>query len=78
MRVVERSLKHALVFGLYAPDTAQIGFARAITDRATFAYLGDVFVLVEWRRRGLGAWLVECVMGHPDLQGLRNWFLLTA
>ncbi len=75
--VVERSLTHALVFGLYAPDAAQIGFARAITDRATFAYLGDVFVLVDWRRRGFGAWLVECVMGHPDLQGLRQWFLLT-
>lgn len=75
--VVTRGIEHSLNFGLYAPDGAQIGFARAITDRATFAYLGDVFVLEKWRGRGLGLWLVECVLAHPDLQGLRRWMLVT-
>lgn len=74
--VVERSIRHSLPFGLYE-GAAQIGFARAITDRATFAYLADVFVIDERRGRGLGVWLVETVMAHPDLQGLRRWVLLT-
>jgi N-acetylglutamate synthase-like GNAT family acetyltransferase len=55
----------------------QIGFARVISDRATIAYLGDVFVLAEYRGRGLSKWLMKCVMSHPDLQGLRRWILLT-
>jgi ribosomal protein S18 acetylase RimI-like enzyme len=55
----------------------QIGFARVITDRATYAYLADVFVLEERRGQGLGVWLMECVMAHPDLQGLRRWSLVT-
>jgi GNAT superfamily N-acetyltransferase len=76
--VVERSIAGSLPFGLYAPDGAQAGFARVVTDRAVFAYLGDVFVLPEHRGRGLGAWLVECAVGHPELRGLRRWFLATA
>jgi GNAT superfamily N-acetyltransferase len=55
----------------------QIGFARVISDYATIAYLGDVFVLAEYRGRGLGKWLVECVLSHPQLQGLRRWILAT-
>jgi GNAT superfamily N-acetyltransferase len=55
----------------------QIGFARVITDRATFAYLGDVFVLEEFRGRGFSKWLMQVVIDHPDLQGLRRWVLLT-
>jgi GNAT superfamily N-acetyltransferase len=73
----ERSLEHALNFGLYAPDGATAGFARVVTDRATVAYLGDVFVLESQRGRGLSKWLMACITSHPDLQGLRRWILLT-
>jgi GNAT superfamily N-acetyltransferase len=55
----------------------QIGFARVITDFATIGYLGDVFVLPQHRGKGLGKWLIECVMLHPDLQGFRRWILAT-
>jgi hypothetical protein len=55
----------------------QVGFARIISDFATIAYLGDVFVLETHRRRGLGKWLMECITQHPGLQGLRRWILLT-
>jgi GNAT superfamily N-acetyltransferase len=74
--VVARSLAGSLCFGLYE-GARQVGFARAITDRATYAYLADVFVLEPFRGQGLGVWLVECVMAHPDLQGLRRWSLVT-
>jgi GNAT superfamily N-acetyltransferase len=73
---VERSLQHSMCFGLFAGQR-QIGFARVISDRATFAYLCDVFVLEEWQGSGLGTWLMQCVMAHPDLQGLRRWHLVT-
>ena len=79
--VVARSIEHSLAFGLYnesGADRRQAGFARAITDYATFAYLADVFVLPEHRGRGLGVWLIECVRAHPALQGLRVWRLATA
>jgi len=76
--VVERSLRWSLCFGLYAADGALAGFARAVTDRAVFAYLADVFVLPEHRGRGLGVWLMETMLAHPDLQGLRRVFLVTA
>jgi GNAT superfamily N-acetyltransferase len=75
--VVERSIANSLPFGLYSPSGAQVGFARVVTDRAVVAYLGDVFVLPEHRGRGLGVWLVESVMEHPDLQGLRRFSLAT-
>jgi GNAT superfamily N-acetyltransferase len=75
--VVERSIEHSICFGLYG-DSGQVGFARVITDRAAFAYLADVFVLAEHRGRGLGKWLVETVLAHPDLQNLRRFFLGTA
>jgi GNAT superfamily N-acetyltransferase len=74
--IVDRSIDNSLVFGLYE-GSAQIGFARVITDRSTFAYLSDVFVLESHRARGLGKWLMEVIMGHPDLQGLRRWTLAT-
>lgn len=74
--VVERSIDHALCFGLYE-GSRQVGFARVITDRATFAYLADVYVLESHRRRGLAAWLMEVILGHPELQGLRRWMLVT-
>jgi GNAT superfamily N-acetyltransferase len=76
--VVERSIANSLPFGLYAPSGRQAGFARVVTDRATFAYLGDVYVEMPHRGRGLGKFLVSCVLAHPDLQGLRRWALATA
>jgi GNAT superfamily N-acetyltransferase len=73
---VRRSLAHSLCFGLYE-GAAQVGMARVVSDYATFAYLADVFVLESHRGRGLGSWIVGCVMAHPDLQGLRVWRLAT-
>jgi GNAT superfamily N-acetyltransferase len=73
---VDRSIEGALCFGLYE-NGRQVGFARVITDSATFAYLADVFVLESHRGRGLAAWLMETILAHPDLQGLRRWMLLT-
>jgi GNAT superfamily N-acetyltransferase len=74
--VLAKSIEHSLCFGLYDGDR-QIGFARVVTDRATFAYLADVYVLEDYRGRGLGSWMIECVQAHPELQGLRRWVLLT-
>lgn len=74
--IVMRSIRGSLCLGLYEDDT-QIGFARAVTDRATFAYICDVYVLEAYRGRGLGVWLMECLLDHPDLQGLRRWLLTT-
>ena len=81
--VVARSISNSLCFGAYALENAdsdwrQVGFARVATDRATFAYLADVFVLPEHRGQGLSKRLMEAVLGHPDLQGLRRWLLATA
>jgi GNAT superfamily N-acetyltransferase len=73
---VARSIEGSLCFAL-RDGTRQIGFARVISDRATIAMLNDVFVLPEYRGRGLGKWLVECVMSHPELQGLKAWILVT-
>jgi GNAT superfamily N-acetyltransferase len=67
---VERSIEHSICFGLYH-GSEQAGFARAVTDRAAFAWLADVFVLPGHRGRGLGVWLVETVLSHPDLERLR-------
>jgi GNAT superfamily N-acetyltransferase/uncharacterized damage-inducible protein DinB len=74
--VVRRSVEGSLCFGLYEHGR-QVGFARVVTDRATFAYLADVFVLEGYRGRGLAKWLLECVLGHPSLQGLRRLLLGT-
>ncbi len=69
--VVSRAIEGSLCLGLYAPDGSQAGFARAVTDAATFAWIADVFVLDEHRGQGLGVWLVEQLLGHPRMQGLR-------
>lgn len=76
LETVRRSLAHSLPFGLYR-GAEQIGFARVVSDFATVAYVGDVFVLDAWRGRGLSVWLMRTVVAHPDLQGLRRWILLT-
>lgn len=73
---IAKSLQGSLCFGLY-DGGRQIGLARVITDRATFAYLCDVFVDEAYRGQGLGGWLMEAVVGHPDLQGLRRFLLAT-
>jgi GNAT superfamily N-acetyltransferase len=75
--VVERSIEHALCFGIYDGSGAQVGFARVISDFATVAYLGDVFVLESHRGRGLSKWMMEWILQHPSVQGLRRWILLT-
>ena len=71
---VKKALENSLCFAVFKKHR-QIGFARVITDYATFAYLGDVFILPEFR--GLGQWLIECIIAHPDLQNFRRWILAT-
>jgi GNAT superfamily N-acetyltransferase len=75
--VVVRSIEGALCFGIYDGEGAQVGFARVISDFATIAYIGDVFVLETHRGRGLSKWLMECIVQHPALQNLRRWLLTT-
>lgn len=78
LETVRRSTEHSLNFGLYrVGDRRQVGFARVVTDFATFAWLCDVFVDEAHRGHGLGVWLMETVVGHPRLQGLRLWLLGT-
>jgi GNAT superfamily N-acetyltransferase len=76
-QVVARSIEHALCFGIYDGNGAQVGFARVVSDFATIAYVGDVFVLETHRGRGLGKWLMHCITQHPALQNLRRWILTT-
>ena len=73
---VEKSIMESLCFGLYL-GTGQIGFGRVVSDYATVAYLGDIFIVERYRRRGLSKWLMECIKSHPSLQGLRRWILAT-
>jgi GNAT superfamily N-acetyltransferase len=73
---VEKSLEHSLCFALL-DGNRQVGFARVISDYATIAFLNDVFVLPEYRGRGLSKWLMECIISHSELQGLRRWILAT-
>ncbi len=72
----ETAIKNSLPFGVYKGEN-QVGFARVVTDFATFAYLGDVFVLDQFRGIGLSKFLMESIVEHPDLQGLRRWILAT-
>jgi GNAT superfamily N-acetyltransferase len=74
--VVQRAVANSLCFGVL-DDGRQVGFARVVTDRATFAYLADVYILSEHRGRGLGRRLVATVLQHPDLHGLRRFLLAT-
>lgn len=74
--VMCKAIEHSIAFGLYR-EGRQIGFARVVTDHATFAYLADVFVVDGERNRGLGRHLVETILAHPELQGLRRWLLGT-
>jgi GNAT superfamily N-acetyltransferase len=75
--VVARSIMHSLCFGIYDGSGAQLGFARVISDFATYAYIADVFVLESHRGHGLGKFLMQCIVQHPALQGMRRWNLTT-
>ena len=75
-KTVARSIRNSLCFGLFE-GSRQIGFARVVTDYATFAYLADVFILEGYRGRGLAKFLMESIVAHPRLQGLRRWLLAT-
>jgi N-acetylglutamate synthase-like GNAT family acetyltransferase len=75
--VVERAMQNSLCFGVYH-RAAQVGFARVVTDKSTFALLADLFILTAHRGQGLSKWLMRCVVGHEDLQGLRRLLLLTS
>ena len=72
----ERALKNSLVFGVYAEDQ-QIGVARVVSDYSIFAYLCDVFIHKEYRAHGLGKWLIQTILEHPDLREMRRWVLVT-
>ncbi|MBN9282993.1 MULTISPECIES: GNAT family N-acetyltransferase [unclassified Flavobacterium] len=74
---IRKSIANALCFGIYYKDK-QIGYAKVVSDFSTMAYLGDVFVLEDYRGQGLSKWLMETIMSHPELTGLRRWILLTS
>jgi GNAT superfamily N-acetyltransferase len=76
LETVKRSIENSLSFGIYEGEN-QVGFGRVVTDYATFAWVADVFVLEKARGRGLGTWLVEVMLAHPELQGFRRWSLAT-
>jgi GNAT superfamily N-acetyltransferase len=80
LQTVQTSIENSYCFGLYVTENStkkQIGFARVITDCATFGYLADVFVIEKYRGKGLSKWLMKTIMDCPDLQGLRGWMLAT-
>ncbi|CZF85413.1 GNAT family N-acetyltransferase [Grimontia marina] len=74
---LEKALVHSLCFGVFDENNTQVAFARMITDRATFAYLGDVFVVEERQGEGIAKVLMDSIVAHPDLQGLRRTMLAT-
>lgn len=88
MAIVQKAIEGAFCFGIYKKENGsaqesilhtgtQVGFARVITDKATFGYLADVFILEAYRGKGLGKWLMKEIMKHPELQGFRGWMLGT-
>ncbi len=77
LATTQKTIENSLCFGVYAGEH-QAGFARVVTDHATFAWLCDVFILESHRGQGLGKWLVECIVAHPELQGLKLFILATS
>ncbi|HEV7395340.1 MAG TPA: GNAT family N-acetyltransferase [Pyrinomonadaceae bacterium] len=81
LEVVQRSIDNSLCFGVFKTKAGgvkeQVGFARVVTDYATFAWIADVFILEEHRGKGLGKWLIDIIVEHPELQGFRRWVLAT-
>ena len=76
IETLRRAIENSLCFGVYKQNS-QVGLARVVTDKATFAYLCDVFILPDFRGLGLSKWLMQTIINHPDLQGLRRWSLAT-
>jgi len=76
MEVVAKSIENSIAYGIYCVGK-QVGFGRITTDKATFAYIGDVFITEEYRKRELSKWLISCMLKHPELQTLRRWMLAT-
>lgn len=76
IELIRRSIEHSLVFGVYDGEQ-QIGFARIVTDYAVFAYLCDVMIADSYRGQGLGKWLVDSMLAHPEVQSVRRWLLIT-
>ena len=74
--LIRRSIEHSLPFGIFVGQR-QIAFARAITDYATFAWIADVFIDDDFRGKGLGKWLIDSMLRHPELQAMRRWVLAT-
>ena len=72
----QKAIDNSICFGVYYGDR-QVGFARVVSDQATFAYVGDVYIIEEFRGKGLSKWLMQVIVEHPDLQGLRRWVLAT-
>lgn len=79
IRIVKKAIEHSMCFGIYdlSANNNQIGFARVMSDHATFAYLADVYVLEMYRKQGLSKWLMRFILAHPELQGLRRFSLAT-
>jgi GNAT superfamily N-acetyltransferase len=75
--LLERAIRHSFCFALFNRQGLQVGFARVITDYATYAYLADVYVLEEYRGQGLATWMLQTAMAHPELKDLRRWCLVT-
>jgi GNAT superfamily N-acetyltransferase len=76
IETVKKSIERSLNFGVYKAGK-QVGFARVITDYATYAYIGDVYILEDYRGQGLSKWLMQVIADHSELQGLRRWSLVT-
>ena len=75
--LIEKSIAGSLCYGIYHKNR-QVGFGRVITDYATFGYLADIFIIEEYRGKGLSKWLMECILSNPELQSLRGWLLRTS
>ena len=76
LETITRSIENSLPFGIYKGDE-QVGFARVVTDYATFAWIADVFIIEKFRGQGLSKWLMNVIIAHPELQGFRRWVLAT-
>lgn len=74
---LQKAIDNSICFGVYHDDV-QVGFARVITDKSTFAYIADVFILPDYRKQGLSKWLIQNILASADLQDLRRWLLATA
>ncbi|MHA2097749.1 MAG: GNAT family N-acetyltransferase [Candidatus Kariarchaeaceae archaeon] len=77
LNIVKKAIDNSICFSILSPENEFIGFARVVTDIATFGYLTDVFVIDEFKRQGLGKWLVKTIMEFPDFKRMRSWFLYT-